>query len=187
VTPEEEATFIVLWQQGLTTDAIAEALGIPKGTARSRAYTLQQQGKIQPRPKGGRRERRRPDNLPTRAPAQAPALPPADASLPTREAPAITFMAVPEVRELIHTVNGLAARVAALENDTRGTAHTPPAPAGPPAPTRTPGTIKQWTVRLSQPLIDSIKEQARTEGKEPSHLVEELLWQALTDRRASTN
>jgi len=55
MTPEEEATFITLWQQGLTSAAIAARLGIPPGTARSRAYTLQQQGKIPPRPKGGRR------------------------------------------------------------------------------------------------------------------------------------
>jgi len=41
VTPEEEAIFITLWQQGLTTDAIAQQLGIASGTARSRAYTLQ--------------------------------------------------------------------------------------------------------------------------------------------------
>jgi len=53
-----------------------------------------------------------------------------------------------------------------------------------PAGTRTPGTIKQWTVRLSQPLIEAVKAQAVAEGKEPSHLVELLLWGALTDRRA---
>jgi hypothetical protein len=38
---------------------------------------------------------------------------------------------------------------------------------------------------LSQPLIETVKAQATTEGKEPSHLVEELLWTALTDRRSS--
>ena len=69
MTPEEEAIFIALWQQGLTTDAIAQQLGISAGTARSRAYTLQQQGKIATRPKGGRRQRGRPDDLATRAPA----------------------------------------------------------------------------------------------------------------------
>jgi predicted DNA binding CopG/RHH family protein len=42
--------------------------------------------------------------------------------------------------------------------------------------------IKQWTVRLSQALIKAVKAQAAAEGKEPSHLVEEVLWQALTDR-----
>jgi hypothetical protein len=76
------------------------------------------------------------------------------------------------VRELIHTVTDLVARVAALEAGTRDG-------------TRTPGTIKQWTVRLSQPLIEAVKVQAATEGKEPSHLVEQLLWTALTDRRSA--
>ena len=89
-------------------------------------------------------------------------------------------MAVPEVRELIHTVKDLVARVAALEDGTRGGTRTTPAPARPPAGTRTPGTIKQWTVRLSQSLIEAVKTQATAEGKEPSHLVEELLWRALS-------
>ena len=52
MTPEEEAIFIALWQQGLTMDAIAQQLGIAAGMARSRAYTLQQQVKIGIRPKG---------------------------------------------------------------------------------------------------------------------------------------
>jgi hypothetical protein len=60
MTPTEEARFVTLWQQGLTTDAIAEALSIPPGTARSRAYVLQQAGKIPPRPKGGKRVRSTP-------------------------------------------------------------------------------------------------------------------------------
>jgi predicted DNA binding CopG/RHH family protein len=41
-------------------------------------------------------------------------------------------------------------------------------------------------VRLSQALIDAVKAQATAEGKEPSHLVEEVLWHGLTDRQAST-
>ena len=57
----------------------------------------------------------------------------------------------------------------------------PPAPAGTRAHPRE--HIKQWTVRLSQALIEAVKAQAVAEGKEPSHLVEEVLWQALTDRR----
>jgi hypothetical protein len=36
---------------------------------------------------------------------------------------------------------------------------------------------------LSQPLIEAVKAQATTEGKEPSHLVEELLWRALAERQ----
>jgi hypothetical protein len=52
MTPTDEAHFIELWQHGLETAATAAAMAIPPGTARCRAYTLQQQGKIQPRPRG---------------------------------------------------------------------------------------------------------------------------------------
>jgi hypothetical protein len=174
MTPADEATFCALWQQGLSQDAFAQRLGIPIGTVKSRAHTLAHTGKLTPRPRGGAYPRQkalaRQEDPP--APARAPAPPPADAALPTRDPPAITFLAVPEVRELIHTVTDLVARVAALEAGTRDG-------------TRTPGTIKQWTVRLSQPLIEAVKVQAATEGKEPSHLVEQLLWTALTDRRSA--
>jgi hypothetical protein len=46
--------------------------------------------------------------------------------------------------------------------------------------------IKQWTVRLSHALIEAVKTEAAAEGKEPSHMVEELLWNALNDRHSST-
>jgi hypothetical protein len=123
MTPDEEARFIALWNAGTDTAAIARALGIPPGTARSRAYTLQQSGKIAPRPRGGKRTpaRASADGPPARAPATHPRV-----------------------------------------------------------------NIKQWTIRLSQPLIDAVKAQAAAEGKEPSHLVEEVLWTALTDRRSPT-
>ena len=118
MTPADEATFIELWQQGASYRAIAQALGCPLGTVASRSAALVAQGKIQSR----RRARARPDGPP--APAQAPATPPADSALPTRDPPAITFLAVPEVRELIHTVKDLVARVATLEEGTRGDTRT---------------------------------------------------------------
>ena len=49
MTPADEATFIQLWQQGLTHAAMAQQLGCPVGTVKSRLHTLQRQGKIQPR------------------------------------------------------------------------------------------------------------------------------------------
>jgi hypothetical protein len=52
VTPTAEQEFITLWQQGLSHDAMAERLGCPVGTIKSRAHRLQQQGVIQPRPRG---------------------------------------------------------------------------------------------------------------------------------------
>jgi DNA-binding transcriptional MocR family regulator len=53
MTPEAEREFIRLWNAGTETAAIAQALGIPRGTVASRAHALRQQGKIQARPKGG--------------------------------------------------------------------------------------------------------------------------------------
>jgi hypothetical protein len=53
MTPADEATFIALWQQSLETVAIAQRLGVPRGTVQSRAHRLQLLGKIQPRPRGG--------------------------------------------------------------------------------------------------------------------------------------
>ena len=59
MTPTEEARFIALWNAGTETAAIAQALGIPRGTVGSRAHALQRQGKIQARPKGGNYPRQR--------------------------------------------------------------------------------------------------------------------------------
>jgi transposase len=50
---EAEAEFIAFWNQGLEIAAIAQRLGLPRGTVPSRAHRLQQQGTIQPRPRGG--------------------------------------------------------------------------------------------------------------------------------------
>ncbi len=53
MTTDDEVKFVELWEQGLTTADIAARLGTPQGTVKSRAHTLQRQGKIQPRPRGG--------------------------------------------------------------------------------------------------------------------------------------
>jgi hypothetical protein len=71
-------------------------------------------------------------------------------------------MAVPEVRELIHTVKDLVARVGTLEAGTRGATRAPPAPA----PARV--DIEQWTVRLSKALIERIKAEAAAAEKPPA-------------------
>jgi hypothetical protein len=75
MTPADEATFCALWQQGLSQDAIAQRLGIPIGTVKSRAHTLAHTGKLTPRPRGGAYPRQkalaRQEDPP--APARAPA------------------------------------------------------------------------------------------------------------------
>jgi len=50
---DAQAQLIALWEQGLEVKAIAAALGITWTAAQSRAHRLQQQGLIQPRPRGG--------------------------------------------------------------------------------------------------------------------------------------
>jgi hypothetical protein len=52
-----EPEFIRLWQDGASLEAIAAAQGIPPGTVKSRASSLQREGKITPRPRGGARPR----------------------------------------------------------------------------------------------------------------------------------
>jgi DNA-directed RNA polymerase specialized sigma24 family protein len=46
MTVDEEAAFIELWNQGLELTAVAQRLGIPKGTVESRAHRPQQRGLI---------------------------------------------------------------------------------------------------------------------------------------------
>jgi hypothetical protein len=136
MTLAEEARFIALWQAGTEIAAIAQRLGIPRGTVQSRAHRLQARGLIPTRPKGGAypRQKVKARMLSDGTPAQAPASPPADSALPTRDPPAITMVAVPELRELINRFMGLEERVAALEDGTREATRTTPAPA--PAPAR---------------------------------------------------
>jgi hypothetical protein len=155
---EAEAELIALWNQGLEITAMAQRLGIPKGTVQSRAHRLQARGLIQPRPKGGAYPRQkaqaRSDGSPaTPTPPMTPAPPVAHAP------PALTFVAVPEIQELLRLVNDLHARVGALEQT-----RVPPALPAPPATTTPPvppaaerKEIQQWTVRLSKALIEHLK------------------------------
>jgi len=76
MTPTEEARFIALWNAGTETTAMAQALGIPRGTVSSRAATLVRQGKIQPRPKGGNYPRCKAQGRPESPPAGPTRAPP---------------------------------------------------------------------------------------------------------------
>jgi hypothetical protein len=186
MTPAEEARFITLWQEGLTCPEIAYRLGIPAGTARSRAYTLQQQGKIAGRPQGGRRVPARPERTPAPpAPQVPPATPTATASPVAPVPPAMTFVAVPEFQEMLSLMQDLHTRVIALEQ-TRVPPALPAPPATPAPPVAERRDIQQWTVRLSKALIEHLKAVAYERRIPPSQLVEELAWKALTDHHPST-
>jgi hypothetical protein len=76
MTPADEPTFIELWQQGLSQDDMAHRLGIRRGTLGSRAKQLVDQGKIQPRPRGGAYRRQQALARQDQTPVQSSADPP---------------------------------------------------------------------------------------------------------------
>jgi hypothetical protein len=141
----------------------------PQGTVSTRAKRLAEQGKIQARPRGG-------------------AYPRGKALAQPEGPPAMTFVAVPEIQEILRIVKGLQARVVSLE-DTR-VAPALPAPPAPPATPTAPAVerqhVVQWTIRLSQALIEDLKRMAYEERLNPSELVERLLRQALSDMKNTT-
>jgi hypothetical protein len=94
----------------------------------------------------------------------------------------VTFVAVPDMQELLSLVKDLHARVGALEQ-TRALPAPPTTPA-PPAADRK--DIQQWTVRLSKALIEHLKAVAYERRMPPSQLVEELVWTALNNQSPST-
>ncbi len=111
MTSVDEARFIELWTEGASYIDIAQALAISPGTVSSRAAALVANGKIQRRPRGGAYPRQKAlgqqDGSPPpaphpRDPREIPAAPPAVPPVPTREAPAITMVAVPEIREMMN-------------------------------------------------------------------------------------
>jgi hypothetical protein len=107
MTSAEEARFIELWNTGTPTAAIAQQLGIPRGTVASRASALARQGKIQARPKGG--------NYP-RSKAQG------------RQTPAIvatTTLDADVVHPPVHTVQTVQAQLYALHGAVQQTVESP--------------------------------------------------------------
>lgn len=178
MTPAEEARFIALWQEGLTCPAIAHHLDIPPGTARSRAYTLQQQGKIPPRPRGGRRVPARQEDTPP--PVQRPVQ-----TLDTGAVHSADTGAVQRLERLEDEVLGLRRLMqSVIDRLDHPPVQTPvQITALPPYPQ---GKAVRWNLWILDAIRDDLTALAAERGISPSQLVQELLWKALTDRRAST-
>jgi DNA-binding CsgD family transcriptional regulator len=162
-----EPEFIRLWQAGATQAQIAQALGIPHGTVKSRAHTLQRQGKIQPRPRGGL--------LPVQKPVQ---------KTDTGAGQDLDTGAVQRLERLEADMQGLTTLVKALVERLE---HPPgPTPvqisALPPYPKGKAGRWNLW-------VLDKIREEIATLATErdmaPSQLVQEILWKALSERHRS--
>jgi hypothetical protein len=169
MTPAEEARFIELWSQGLTTDAIAEALGVSKGTAHSRAYTLQQQGKIAPRPKGGRRQRTVHNGVEYGAVQTA-----LHGAVQVQSGAELPIPAA-----VVEELTRLWAAIDALRQDVHRPVQSLPEPLfDDPAD----NTTERWNLYLKHGLRVRIEALARARGVAPSRVVQEFLWQALTDK-----
>jgi hypothetical protein len=97
----------------------------------------------------------------------------------------VTFVAVPEIQEMLSLMKDLQARVIALEQ-TRVSPALPAPPATPAPHVADRKDVQQWTVRLSKALIEHLKAVAYERRIPPSQLVEELVWKALTDHHPST-
>jgi hypothetical protein len=198
MTPAEEDRFITLWSQGLTQTAIAAQLGIPPGTARSRAYTLQQQGKIQPRPRGGASPKQKAQ---TRVPAEGP---PSTVHPATVDRPPSTADPAPStvdhlradlqaaltaaLRPVLERLDALETGLARPRPEDRppSTVH-PDTVDGPPSH-RPPSTVDpetwelkqrkhsvRWTVYVPQAMQEELQRRAAARGQNPSLLVQEAL------------
>jgi hypothetical protein len=205
MTPNAEAQFIALWQQGLSHEAMAERLGCPVGTVKSRSHTLQRRGLIQPRPKGqasqrlprqgdvagvsadtpgvsrgvSTRTRQRPARVSRRVSADTPGvqyLPPGQGEM----LPLLTAI----LQELRQLTSGLVARVSTdtsgVQPDTPGvsTGVSGGVSARTPLPAER-GKSVRWNLHLSARLRERIKAVAAARGLQDSQMVEELLWLAL--------
>ena len=194
-----EADFIRLWEAGATQAAIAQALGIPLGTVKSHAHTLQQQGRIQPRPRGGL--------VPVQPPVQKTATgaehsvdTDAEQRIDTDAEQRIDTGAVQSVATGAEQGLDTAAvqRLDRLEDELHGLREVVkslverlehPAGSTPVQITTLPPYPKGKAVRWNLWILDAIREELASLAAErdisPSQLVQEWLWKMLTDRRAA--
>jgi hypothetical protein len=160
MTPADEATFIALWTEGLTTAAIAQQLGIPVGTVKSRAHTLAHAGKLTPRPRGGVRQ-------------QGKAQPEAE-DRPSTVHPLQADLTA----ALSAALQPVLARLEALEN---GLARRPPDDRPPSTVAPDTWELKQlkhsirWTIYVPQAMKEALQRRAAATGQNPSLLVQEAL------------
>jgi hypothetical protein len=188
-----EPDFIRLWQAGASQAAIAQALGVPVGTVKSRAHHLAAQGKIQPRPRGGAYPRRTAHARveQTGVSADTPHDTPAHARRVPADTPPVQYLPpsqgemLPLLTDILQELRQLTSRLAArVSTDTPGVHRdTPRVSAGVsgriPLPTER-GPSVRWNLHLSERLRERLKAMAATRGLQDSQLVEELLWRALS-------
>jgi hypothetical protein len=187
-----EPEFIRLWERGATHPQLAQALGCPVGTVKSRAHRLQQQGKIQARPRGGL--------VPVQPPGQ-PTDTGAVHSVDTDAEQHIDTGAVQSVdigaehrldTAAVQRLDRLEAEVQGLTVLVKSLVDRLEHPAGPTPVQRSalPPYPKSKAVRWNLWILETIRAEIASLAAErelsPSQLMQEVLWQWLTERRRST-
>ena len=146
MTPTEEATFTALWAEGLTTAAIAQQLGIPVGTVKSRAHTLAHAGKLTPRPRGGVYPRQQGKARQHQTPVQSRADPPLEGIHPP-----------------VHTLHRVQAQLYALH----GAEHT--------ELTSEDLKSERWNIYMPRWLRRLIEVEAATTRLSPSQVLQDVV------------
>jgi hypothetical protein len=197
VTPADESLFIALWQQGATQQELAQRLGVPVGTIKSRASVLARQGKIQARPKGGPYPHQR--HQAAMAPVQRPVQSSADMhgaqtaqngavhtvlhraeTVQNGAEPPISATLAEELRRLWAAIDTLRQDV---HRPVQNTVQSLPEPLfDDPAD----NTTEHWNLYLKRGLRVHIEALAQARGIAPSRVVQEILWQALSADRPLT-
>jgi hypothetical protein len=188
MTPADEATFITLWSQGLSQDAIAQRLGIPIGTVKSRAHILAHAGKITPRPRGGARQAGAPVPVQSGADMHG-AQSVHDSVVQTTMHGAVQVQnsaELPIPAALAEELGRLWAAIDALRQDVHRPVHdTVQSLPEPLFDDPVDNATERWNLYLKHGLRVRIEALAQARGVAPSRVVAELLWTALTERRSS--
>jgi uncharacterized phage infection (PIP) family protein YhgE len=188
MTPADEAEFIRMWQQGASQQELAQHLGVPVGTVKSRASALARQGKIQARPKGGAypRQRHQAGQEGASAPVQRPVQTTdtgAVQSVDTGVVQGLDTGAVQRLDRLEDEVQSLRQLMqAVIDRLGHPPVQTPvQITALPPYPK---GKAVRWNLWILDAIRDELAALAAERDISPSQLVQEFLWQALSDRRS---
>jgi hypothetical protein len=198
MTPADEATFITLWSQGLSQDAMAQRLGIPIGTVKSRAHALAHAGKLTPRPRGGAHPRQKALAQQAGTPASvqsgadmhgAQSVQSGAVHAPMHGAVQVQNSAEPPIpAALAEELRRLWAAIEALRQEMHRPVHeTVQSLPEPLFNDPTDNATERWNLYLKRGLRVCIEALAQARGIAPSRVVQELLWQALTDRQSSVS
>jgi hypothetical protein len=187
-----EADFIRLWQAGATQAAIAEALGCPVGTVKTRAQRLVAQGKLAARPRGGAYPHRQRQAQVAEPPAATlhpsghdmPSTVQTEPALPGAEHAALRVLLEEVLRPVLARLTALEAEVQALRAQGQ-TLHgawaalpgAEPADLAPEA-----RKSERWNIYVPRWVRQAVEAEAAAQQRAPSWVLQAIVRQWLAAR-----